>query len=92
MTKTEEDKIEELTKVLYGLAGDVKSLRATTEQGFRFIQERCDERHGANARRIEGVEQAERGAASFMDKLRGAALPISLCVAAIALVLTVVKW
>ncbi len=98
MTKTEADRIDalaqevgDLTSAVAGMAAELKGLRENTQLQVNHLQQLCNERHGDNVRRIAGVEQSERGTASFADKVKGAAVPISLCIAAIALILSAVN-
>ena len=89
MTKTEADRIDALTQVLFELKGRVESVIDKVPD--LMTKEMCEERHGNSAGKIEEVCQDSKQTVRFAERVKGMGVPVALFVAVIGIVLTFVR-
>lgn len=74
---------------LHSVALQVERLCATTRLEIDQLKHQCDERHTSNVQRIDSLASDERKASGFIERLKGMALPVAICLSVVALVLNI---
>jgi len=89
MTKTEGDRIDALTQVLFELKGRVESVIEAVPD--LMTKEMCEERHSNSVGKIGELAEDGKQTVRFTERLRGMGVPVALFVAVIGIVLTFVR-
>ena len=80
----------QIVERLGAIERDLTKLCTSTHLEIAHLKTQCNERHGHNADAIAKIAQDELDSHGFIERLKGAALPIAVCLSVIALVLNIV--